>query len=173
MTGSMLNYTCVTWAQHSNFAAVKFKNHQPNPVIWNLLHTLSHFFFCLGMLQACDAKTKLTIYPNRSKQTVLWFWLFFFGFLVFCFFFFTSENATIRAISCWQFGSWSASIPSCILVSWHVCRRWHVFWQCLDSDCSWVKSPAMVAGCQHHVHHPIFDKFVTPIPQSNCSLKPL
>lgn len=64
-------------------------------------------------------------------------------------------------MSCWQFGNWSVSIPSCIPVNWQVCWRWHIFWQCLVNDCAWVKSPAMFAHCQNDIYHLIFDKFVT------------
>lgn len=88
MSGSMLNYTRATWAQRPNFAAVKVE--KPSAERCNL-NSAAHFvsLLCPGMMQACDANTRLTIYPNSSKQTVLGFW---YIFLFISFFFFLLQR---------------------------------------------------------------------------------
>lgn len=78
MNESSLDDTCASRVTPSNFAAVKVLKAAAER---HNLKSAAHFCSLLhpGMLQACAANTKLTIYPNRSKPTVLvFFFLFFF-----------------------------------------------------------------------------------------------
>lgn len=73
----------------------------------------------------------------------------------------------------WQFGNWSVSIPNSILVSWQVCWRWHVRWQILVNDASWVKSPAMFFSLPKapSINFIFWQNSPQAVPQSNWPLK--
>lgn len=75
MNESMLDDTCAPRVTPSNFAAVKVLKASSQR---HNLKSAAHFcsLLCPGMLHACAANTKLTIYPNRSKPTVLVFFNF-------------------------------------------------------------------------------------------------
>lgn len=79
MNESTLGDARATRVTPSNFAAVKVLKASAER---HNLKSAAHFrsLLCPGMLQACAANTKLTIYLNRSKPTVLVVCLF-----VFCF----------------------------------------------------------------------------------------
>lgn len=70
MNESTLGDTRATRVTPSNFAAVKVLKASAER---HNLKSAAHFrsLLCPGMLQACAANTKLTIYLNRSKPTVL------------------------------------------------------------------------------------------------------